>query len=50
MKSSVELVKIWLKGLPNSRICQIMGAGHAIHVEEPEKFGTMSKSEFLSNR
>lgn len=32
---------------PNAEFCLINGAGHAIHVEEPEKFGTIV-SEFLS--
>jgi 2-succinyl-6-hydroxy-2,4-cyclohexadiene-1-carboxylate synthase len=32
--------------IPNAEICLIKGAGHAIHVEKPEKFGTIV-SEFL---
>jgi 2-succinyl-6-hydroxy-2,4-cyclohexadiene-1-carboxylate synthase len=34
--------------LPNARHLSIKECGHAIHVEEPEKFGTIV-SEFLSN-
>ena len=34
--------------LPNATHMSIFGCGHAIHVEEPEKFGTIV-SEFLSN-
>lgn len=39
-----EMVSI----LPNARFLSIKNAGHAIHVEEPEKFGTIV-SGFLSN-
>jgi 2-succinyl-6-hydroxy-2,4-cyclohexadiene-1-carboxylate synthase len=34
--------------LPNAKFLSIKNAGHAIHVEEPEKFGTIV-SGFLSN-
>jgi 2-succinyl-6-hydroxy-2,4-cyclohexadiene-1-carboxylate synthase len=35
--------------LKNSRWINIDGCGHAIHVEQPEKFGTIV-SGFLSNK
>lgn len=37
-----------LSKLPNAKFLSIKKAGHAIHVEEPEKFGTIV-SGFLSN-
>ncbi|RIW35623.1 2-succinyl-6-hydroxy-2,4-cyclohexadiene-1-carboxylate synthase [Bacillus salacetis] len=36
------------KGVKNAEAAIIDGAGHALHVEEPEKFGTIV-SEFLKN-
>jgi 2-succinyl-6-hydroxy-2,4-cyclohexadiene-1-carboxylate synthase len=30
-----------VKGMPKAKLSQIIGAGHAIHVEDPEKFGTI---------
>jgi 2-succinyl-6-hydroxy-2,4-cyclohexadiene-1-carboxylate synthase len=40
--------KRMMKELKNSSWVVIEGSGHAIHVEEPEKFGTIV-SDFLSN-
>jgi 2-succinyl-6-hydroxy-2,4-cyclohexadiene-1-carboxylate synthase len=44
LKIGEEMLSI----LPNAKFLSIKNAGHAIHVEEPEKFGTIV-SRFLSN-
>ncbi|WP_174734909.1 2-succinyl-6-hydroxy-2,4-cyclohexadiene-1-carboxylate synthase [Mesobacillus harenae] len=43
-----KIAKEMKKNVPKCQHIQIPGCGHAIHVEEPEKFGTIV-SEFLSN-
>ncbi|HAQ08278.1 MAG TPA: 2-succinyl-6-hydroxy-2,4-cyclohexadiene-1-carboxylate synthase [Bacillus bacterium] len=43
-----KIAKEMASVLPNATHMSIFGCGHAIHVEEPEKFGTIV-SEFLSN-
>jgi 2-succinyl-6-hydroxy-2,4-cyclohexadiene-1-carboxylate synthase len=43
-----EIADEMQKGIKNGQVYKVMQCGHAIHVEQPEKFGTIV-SEFLLN-
>jgi 2-succinyl-6-hydroxy-2,4-cyclohexadiene-1-carboxylate synthase len=44
----VKIAEEMQKSLKRGQIYKVQGAGHTIHVEQPEKFGTIVK-DFLSN-